>query len=182
MTITSIGDAVIATDAQGRVTLMNAVAEALTGWAAGEATGRPLDDVFVIVEEDSRRPAENPVHRVLREGVIAGLANHTALVSKDGREIPIDDSAAPIRAADGRRAGVVLVFRDITERRQGEREHAARLAREHAARTEAEILAVVARTINMGALAAERAGRFAAAGARARDHRAQHPGPGAHDR
>jgi len=120
VTLASIGDAVIATDAQGRVTLMNRVAEALTGWSAVEATGRPLDDVFVIHNEITRRPAAHPVQRVLREGTIVGLANHTVLVGRDGREFPIGDSAAPIRPAEGPLQGVVLVFRDITEQREHE--------------------------------------------------------------
>ena len=120
VTLGSIGDAVIATDDQGRVTMINAVACTLTGWTAAEAADRPLDDVLFIVNEESRRPAENPVHRVLRDGVVAGLANHTLLISKGGREIPIDDSAAPIRGDDGRLVGAVIVFRDVTERRQAE--------------------------------------------------------------
>ncbi len=122
VTIASIGDAVIATDDHGRVRRLNAVAEALTGWTEADAMGQPLEDVFVILNEESRRPAPNPVQAVLREGVIAGLANHTVLVSKIGRDIPIDDSAAPIKTADGRMVGVVLVFRDVTERRRAERE------------------------------------------------------------
>jgi len=85
VTVASIGDAVIATDDEGRVTLINAVASALTGWTEPDAAGRPLDEVFVIVNEESRRPAQNPVHRVLREGVITGLANHTILVSTSPR-------------------------------------------------------------------------------------------------
>jgi PAS domain S-box-containing protein len=119
-TLTSIGDAVIVTDDQGRVTLLNVVAQALTGWTEEEAAGRPSDDIFVIVNEQSRAPAENPVHRVLREGVISGLANHTLLISKDGRDVPIDDSAAPIKAADGSLLGAIIVFRDIAERRKAD--------------------------------------------------------------
>jgi PAS domain S-box-containing protein len=120
VTLTSIGDAVIVTDGRGRVTLLNAVAQALTGWTDEEAAGRPSDDVFVIVNEQSRRPAENPVLRVLREGVITGLANHTLLIAKDGRQIPIDDSAAPIKTPDGSLLGAIIVFRDITERRNAD--------------------------------------------------------------
>ncbi|MBI4501307.1 MAG: PAS domain S-box protein [Gemmatimonadetes bacterium] len=138
VTLASIGDAVIATDDQGRVTRLNAVAESLTGWTEVDALGRRLEEVFVIITEDSRRPAENPVGRVLREGVIAGLANHTVLVSKDGREIPVDDSAAPILTADGRVAGVVMVFRDVTSRRQAEQERADLVENERAARVKAE--------------------------------------------
>jgi PAS domain S-box-containing protein len=120
ITLTSIGDAVIATDTAGRITLMNAVAERLTGWTTGEAIGKPLRDIFAIVNEETRGAVENPVEKVLREGAISGLANHTVLQAKDGREIPIDDSAAPIRAADGRTAGAIMVFREITERRRHE--------------------------------------------------------------
>jgi len=141
VTLASIGDAVIATDPEGRVTLLNEVAEALTGWSQAEAAGRPMPEVFVILNEESRRPAESPVGRVLRDGVITGLANHTVLLSRDGREIPIDDSAAPIRASDGRLLGVVMVFRDITERRRDERERVALLQSERAARTAADTAA-----------------------------------------
>jgi PAS domain S-box-containing protein len=141
VTLTSIGDAVITTDEDGRVTHLNAIAEHLTAWSAADATGRPLREVFVIINEQSRQPAQNPVDRVLHEGILAGLANHTLLVSKDGREIPIDDSAAPIRTGDGRMAGVVMVFRDVTERRRTEREREAFLERERAARRDAELAA-----------------------------------------
>jgi PAS domain S-box-containing protein len=121
VTLSSIGDAVIATDTQGRVTFLNPVAQALTGWTQGEAEGKPLDEVFRIVNEESRRSAENPVARALREGLVVGLANHTLLTAKDGTERPIDDSAAPIRNRQGDVAGVVLIFRDISERRRAER-------------------------------------------------------------
>jgi PAS domain S-box-containing protein len=120
VTLASIGDGVIATDAEGRITFMNAVAETLTGWAADDARSRPLDAVFHIVNEHTRRPAENPVTRVLRGGMTVGLANHTLLVARDGHERPIDDSAAPIHDEHGRITGVVLVFRDGTKRRQAE--------------------------------------------------------------
>ncbi len=118
-TLVSIGDAVIVTDAAGRVTAMNRVAETLTGWPAAEAEGRPLDEVFRIRNEFTRRPVESPVPKVLREGNVVGLANHTLLVARDGSERPIDDSAAPVRDGD-RLTGVVLVFRDVTERRRSE--------------------------------------------------------------
>jgi PAS domain S-box-containing protein len=118
VTLSSIGDAVIVTDTDGRVTFLNPVAQALTGWSPQGAAGPPLDRVFPIVNEQSRAPAENPVAKVLREGVVIGLANHTLLLARDGREIPVDDSAAPIRGEDGTVAGVVLVFRDVTEARQ----------------------------------------------------------------
>ncbi|HET6439213.1 MAG TPA: PAS domain S-box protein, partial [Anaeromyxobacter sp.] len=122
VTLQSIGDAVIATDREARVTVFNDVAQRLTGWSAGEAIGRPLSEVFRIVSEDTRQPVENPVERVLREGAIIGLANHTALVARDGTERPIADSGAPIRGADGTVRGVVLVFRDQTEERRAEAE------------------------------------------------------------
>ncbi len=120
-TLASIGDGVIVTDARGRVTSLNGQAEALTGWTHAEAQGRDLGSVFMIVNEQSRKPAENPVHKVLEHGTIVGLANHTVLLARDGVERSIDDSAAPIRDADGTLVGVVLVFRDITSRRQAER-------------------------------------------------------------
>ena len=120
-TLASIGDAVIATDVTGRITFMNAVAEALTGWTLRDASQRPVTQVFNIINEQTRGEVENPVTKVLREGMIVGLANHTILVRKDGTEAPIDDSGAPIRDADGKTMGVVLVFRSITERRQAER-------------------------------------------------------------
>ncbi len=122
VTLGSIGDAVIATDAAGNVTLMNAVAQSLTGWRIEQALGRPLAEVFVIVNEFTRALVENPVARVLREGGVVGLANHTLLIARDGSERPIDDSGAPIEDDGGRLLGVVLVFHDITERHQMERE------------------------------------------------------------
>ena len=119
-TLASIGDAVIATDAQGRVTFANRVALFLLRRSEGEVTGKPLDEVFRIVNEFTRASVESPVARVLREGAIVGLANHTTLIASDGTEVPIDDSAAPIRVADGATEGTVLVFRDIAERRRAE--------------------------------------------------------------
>ena len=119
-TLKSIGDAVITTDNEGRVAFMNAVAEKLTGWTDEEARGRDIAEVFRIVNEQTRAVVESPVAKVLREGGAVGLANHTILLAKDGREIPIDDSGAPIRDAGGRAVGVVLVFHDITERRKSE--------------------------------------------------------------
>jgi PAS domain S-box-containing protein len=121
VTLASIGDAVIATDDAGRVTFLNSSAEYLTGWSQVDASGRDLETVFHIVREDTDERVENPVVRVLRENVVVGLANHTHLIHRDGRRIPIDDSAAPIRATDGQIRGVVLVFHDVTERRRGER-------------------------------------------------------------
>jgi len=121
VTLASIGDAVIATDNQAHVTFMNPIAEQLTGWKSVEAYGRPLDEIFVIVNEETRQRATNPALRALAEGTIVGLANHTILIAKDGREHPIDDSAAPIRDEAGVVFGAVLVFRDVTERRNTER-------------------------------------------------------------
>jgi len=119
-TLRSIGDAVIATDIKGSVTFMNSVAEALTGWKREDALGRDLKEVFHIVNEETQSLTESPVTKALREEVGVGLANHSILIAKDGREIPIDDSAAPIRDDKGNVTGVVLVFRDITERKRME--------------------------------------------------------------
>jgi PAS domain S-box-containing protein len=132
VTLASIGDAVIATDTGGRVTFLNAVAEELTGWTQGDAEGRPLETVFPILNEQTRQPVGNPVEKVLREGVVVGLANHTVLISRDGTERPIDDSAAPIRDTAGSLIGVVLVFRDVTGQRRAEHHRNVRLAVTHA--------------------------------------------------
>jgi PAS domain S-box-containing protein len=126
-TLASIGDGVITTDAEGRITSLNAVAEALTGWATADATGRPLDMVFRIVNQETRQAVKDPAARALGEGAVVGLANHTVLVGKDGTERPIDDSAAPIRGQRGEVVGCVLVFRDVAERRRLEKENASRL-------------------------------------------------------
>jgi two-component system CheB/CheR fusion protein len=115
-TLASIGDAVITTDQEARVTFLNSIAEQMTGWQNSEAQGLPLETVFRIVREDSRKPVENPATRALRDGKIVGLANHTVLIARDGSERSIDDSAAPIRNEKGAVAGVVLVFRDISGR------------------------------------------------------------------
>ena len=120
VTLTSIGDAVIATDPVGNITFMNPVAQALTGWTATAAIGRPLHDVVKIINEDTREEVENPVEKVLASGAVVGLANHSVLVTRDGREIPIDDSAAPIKY-DDKIKGVVLVFSNVTERKLAER-------------------------------------------------------------
>jgi PAS domain S-box-containing protein len=127
ITLSSIGDAVISTDAEGRVTFMNRVAETLTGWPESEAIGRLLPEVFHIVDEATRQSGESPALRALREGGVVGLANHTVLIARDGSERPIDDSAAPIRDDSGAPVGVVLVFRDVSGRKGGE-EAQARLA------------------------------------------------------
>jgi len=123
-TLTSMGDAVIVTNAQGRIVSLNREAERLTGWATAEAVGKPHHDVFRIVNEKTRQPADNPIEKALREGIVTGLANHTILISKDGREVPIDDSAAPIRHEAAETYGVVIVFRDVTEQRQAQRDRA----------------------------------------------------------
>jgi PAS domain S-box-containing protein len=120
VTLASIGDAVITTDMQGRVTFLNPVGETLTGWNQEQGRGRPLEDVFPILHEQTRKPVENPVAKVIRDGVIVGLGNHTVLIARDGTERPIDDSAAPIRGNDGQTVGVVLIFRDVTEHRQAQ--------------------------------------------------------------
>jgi len=127
-TLHSIGDAVIATDEEGRIQFMNPVAERLTGWSEEEARGHKVTEVFRIINEQTRQPAESPVDKVLREGIVVGLANHTLLLTKDGAEIPIDDSAAPIRTDNGDVQGVVLVFRDVSERNQREKEQQRLLA------------------------------------------------------
>lgn len=121
VTLKSIGDAVISTDEQGRVELLNPVAEALTGWTQAQACGRPLEDVFRIFKEDTQEKVENPVTKVLREGGVVGLANHTILVARDGTVCPIADSGAPIRDETGSITGVVLVFRDQTAERASEK-------------------------------------------------------------
>jgi len=127
VTLRSIGDAVITTDTEGRVTTLNAVAESLTGWTQSEALGQPLDRVFRILNDETRQPVENPATRALREGVVVGLANHTVLIHKDGREQPIDDSAAPIRDERGHVSGCVLIFRDVAAQRRMEKERASQL-------------------------------------------------------
>jgi PAS domain S-box-containing protein len=120
--LTSIGDALIATDDQGSVSFLNPVAESMTGWPRAEAVSRQLDEVFRIINEHDRGPVESPVARVLREGLVVGLANHTVLIGRDGTERPIDDSGAPIRDADDHIRGVVLVFHDVSARRELERQ------------------------------------------------------------
>jgi PAS domain S-box-containing protein len=121
VTLASIGDGVISTDADGRVTYLNGVAEALTGWSMSEALNRSLPEIFQIINEETREPVEDPALRAIGEGEIIGLTNHTLLVARDGTERPIDDSAAPIRDDQGRTIGVVLVFRDVSDRRKTER-------------------------------------------------------------
>ncbi|HLH54263.1 MAG TPA: PAS domain S-box protein [Verrucomicrobiae bacterium] len=126
-TLQSIRDAVIATDTEGQISFMNAEAERLTGWGSTEANGRALPEVFQIVHAETRQPLENPVDKALRTGAIVGPANHAQLISKSGSGILVDDNAAPIRKADGTISGVVLVFRDVTEKQAAQR-NSARLA------------------------------------------------------
>ena len=114
VTLNSIGDAVIATDAEARVTLLNPLAEKLTGWTQAEAIGRPVDEVFHIINQETRLPATIPVMETLENGTVQGLANHTVVIARDGGECAIADSCAPIRDHDGQVIGAVLVFRDVT--------------------------------------------------------------------
>lgn len=137
ITLASIGDGVITTDAEGRVTFLNPVAEALSGWSNDAAEGKPVEEVLVLLSEQTSRKIENPITRALREGKVVGLENHTVLLSRDGERIPIDDSAAPIRDADGVVAGCVLVFRDISAQRAAER--SIRLAHERLERQAVEL-------------------------------------------
>lgn len=140
VTLASIGDAVIATDESGRITFMNPVASELTKWSEAEARGRAADEIFKIVNETSRAEVESPVTQVLREGKIVGLANHTKLIAKDGGEVFIDDSGAPIKDADNRITGAVLVFRDISARRADEAEQELMRAEQSRMREERAVL------------------------------------------
>jgi PAS domain S-box-containing protein len=119
-TLNSIGDAVMATDTKGCVTFMNPVAHSLTSWDQEKAIGKPLEHVFNIISEETRKPVENPVTKLIREGMVVGLANHTILIAEDGKEIPINHSGAPIRNEEGDIIGVILVFRDVSERKRAE--------------------------------------------------------------
>ena len=122
VTLRSIGDGVIVTDMNGVITLLNKVAEQHTGWTTAEAASKPLIEVFHIINEKTRERCVNPVEKVIETGLICGLANHTALIKKDGTEIVIEDSAAPIRDRESKIVGIVLVFRDATEKRKREEE------------------------------------------------------------
>jgi PAS domain S-box-containing protein len=139
VSLKSIGDAVIATDIKGFVNFINPTAEALTSWTLSEAVRRPLAEVFHIVNEETRQPVENVFTIIRREGIVVGLANHTILIAKDGREIPIEDSGAPIKDHNGEMIGVIVVFHDVSERRRVEQERSESLKREQAARSEAEV-------------------------------------------
>jgi len=150
VTLRSIGDAVITTDNNGRITDLNEVAEQLTGWSGNEALGQPLERVFNIVNEATRQPVDNPAKRALREGVIVGIANHTVLIKKDGTECPIDDSAAPIRYEHGHVSGCVLIFRDVTAQRVAELDRASQLitARLLAAIVESSDDAIISKSLD----------------------------------
>ena len=128
VTLNSIGDAVMTTDAKGRVTLLNPLAERLTGWTRAEAIDRPVEEIFRIINQETRKPSAIPVAATLAHGTVQGLANHTVLIARDGGESTIADSCAPIRDRDGQVVGAVLVFRDVTATRD-----AVCLARQHRA-------------------------------------------------
>jgi PAS domain S-box-containing protein len=166
VTLASIGDAVIVTDRAGRVTFMNTAAEHLTGWTADEARGNALPAVFGIVHEETRAPAESPAARVLRGNQVAALPAGSLLARRGGDERAIDGSADPIRDRSGDAVGVVLVFRDLTEQRVHERDQAAVLAREQAARRDAAALSAVGQAL-VQSLDAESVGRHIAEGIRA---------------
>jgi PAS domain S-box-containing protein len=120
VTLKSIGDAVVVTDVAGRVTFLNPVAERITGWSMADAKDQPFERIFHIVNERTGAPVEHPVAKVLQTGGIVGLANHTVLISRDGRRVPIDDSGAPVQLANGQLIGIIVVFRDVTERKRTE--------------------------------------------------------------
>ncbi|HET6929977.1 MAG TPA: PAS domain S-box protein [Candidatus Acidoferrum sp.] len=149
-TISSIGDAVISTDMNGTVTFMNPVAEALTGWSQREASGKSMDLVFDIINKDTRKAVENPVKKVFREGKVVGLADHTLLLSRNGKEFDIEDSAAPIVSNEGESFGVVLVFRDITEKKQTEQE----------TKLQKELLELILESVAEGVVVADSNGKF----------------------
>jgi PAS domain S-box-containing protein len=149
-TLASVGDAVIATDMNGTVTFMNSVAESLTGWTHAEAIGKSMDLVFDIVNKETRRPVENPVKKVFRGGKVVGLADHTLLLSKSGRTYDIEDSAAPILTNTGEGFGVVLVFRDITDKKQADEE----------TKRQKELLQLILGSIADGVVVADSNGKF----------------------
>src|SRR6266436_5513520 len=149
-TLSSIGDAVIAAGMNGAVTFLNPVAQSLTGWTLEEAQGKSMDLVFDIVNKETRRPVENPVKKVFREGKVVGLADHTLLLSKNGKEFDIEDSAAPILTDTGEGFGVVLVFRDITDKKQTEEE----------TKRQKELLQLILGSIADGVVVADSNGKF----------------------
>jgi PAS domain S-box-containing protein len=144
VTLSSIGDAVLVADTSGRVTFLNPMAAALTGWNAKQAQGQPVQKVFPIINEQTRAPAEDVVSRVLQEGRVIEFGNRTALISRDGRETPIEDSAAPILDSTGKLVGVVVVFHDVTEKRHAQ--EAMRLSEEKFAKAFAGNPAAIALT------------------------------------
>ena len=146
VTLTSIGDAVMATDAEGKIVFMNPVAERLMGWRQQDALGLPAQDVFRIINEQTGEPADDIIARVLREGIVAELANHTSLVRRDGTNVPIEDSAAPIRDGAGNVAGAVLVFHDVAEKRRSQ--SALQAAKEGLEKRVAERTADLSRTVD----------------------------------
>jgi len=144
VTLTSIGDAVILADTNAHIVYMNPVAERLTGWTLAEAASQPCASVFRIINEQSRAIVESPVEKVLRQGTIVGLANHTLLIRKDGSEVPIDDSGAPVREENGAVRGVVLIFRDFSEHKSAEQDlRRAKEELEQAARVKDQFLATL---------------------------------------
>jgi PAS domain S-box-containing protein len=144
VTLDSIGDAVIATDAEGRVTRLNPLAERLTGWKQAEATGRPVDEILDIINPETRQPFPIPVTATLAHGTTQGMANHTVLIARDGSECAIADSCAPIRDRAGVVIGAVVVFRDVTELQRFERTlREKNIALEHASRMKSEFLATM---------------------------------------
>jgi len=149
-TLASVGDAVIATDMNGSVTFMNSVAESLTGWTRAEAAGKSMDLVFDILDKETRRPVENPVKKVFRQRKVVGLADHTLLLSKNGKEFDIEDSAAPILTDSGEGLGVVLVFRDITDKNRTEEE----------TKRQKELLQLILASIADGVVVADSNGKF----------------------
>ena len=155
-TLSSIGDAVIATDEQTRITFMNPVAETLTGWPQGDAAGRPLAEVFRIVNEETRQTVEDPAAKVLRVGTVVGLANHTVLLARSGVEVQIDDCGSPIIDDDGAVTGAVLVFRDIGERRRADdalQQAQANLARAARLTSMGELTVSIAHEVNQPLMA-----------------------------
>ena len=144
VTLSSIADAVIATDVHGKVTYLNPMAESMTGWTSAQASAEPVERVFRIVHEHTRQTVESPIRTVLQEGRIAGVANHTALLDRDGSLISIEDSAAPIRDAQGNICGAVMVFHDVTQRRRSEEAIRNAERRFHAMFTQAAVGLVVA--------------------------------------
>jgi PAS domain S-box-containing protein len=149
-TLASVGDAVIATDMNGAVIFMNAPAESLTGWTHAEAVGRSIASVFDIVNKETRRPVENPVKKVLQVRKVVGLADHTLLLSKSGKEYDIEDSAAPIRTDTGEGLGVVLVFRDITDKKRTDEK----------IKRQEELLQLILASVAEGVVVADSNGKF----------------------